>query len=160
MSSGQKALNVLGIIVAWILSIILVVLLFVSPLLLSTLSVVTPENLKKTVTSIEIPDLIGAMEIEGIDSENDQLQELLSSNAVQEAYEAYMDGFFGVLEGDSSKVALTEEKLQEIVHNNIDELYEIVAAESPDLADLPEEEAKKAVETMLSEGISELTALY
>ena len=57
MSSGQKALNVLGIIVAWILSIILVVLLFVSPLLLSTLSVVTPENLKKTVTSIEIPDL-------------------------------------------------------------------------------------------------------
>lgn len=158
MSSGQKALNVLGIIVAWILSIILVVLLFISPVLLSTLSVVTPENLKKTVTSIEIPDLIGAMEIESIDSENDQLQELLSSNAVQEAYEAYMDGVFGVLEGDSSKVTLTEEKLQEIVHNNIDELYEIVAAESPDLADLPEEEAKEAVETMLSESMSELMA--
>ena len=158
MSGGMKALNVLGIIVAWILSIILVVLLFISPVLLSTLSVVTPENLKKTVTSIEIPDLIDAMDIEGIDSENDQLQELLSSNAVQEAYEAYMDGVFGVLEGDSSKVALTEEKLQEIVHNNIDELYEIVAAESPDLADLPEEEAKKAVETMLSESMSELMA--
>ena len=158
MSGGMKALNVLGIIVAWILSIILVVLLFVSPVLLSTLSVVTPDNLQKTVTSIEIPDLIDAMEIEGIDSENDQLQELLSTDAVQEVYEAYVSDIFGALDGDVPQTSLTEEKLQEIVHNNIDELYEIVAAESPDLADLPEEEAKKAVETMLSESMSELMA--
>ncbi len=158
MSAGKKTLNVFGIIFAWILSIILVLLLFVSPVFLSTLSVVTPENLQKTVTSIEIPDLIEAMAIEGIDGENEQLMELLTTDAVQEVYEVYVDGIFGVLEGDTSQAALTEEKLQEIIHNNIDELYEFVAAESPDLADIPEEEAKQAVETMLSEGISELTA--
>lgn len=158
MSAGKKTLNVFGIIFAWILSIILVLLLFVSPVFLSTLSVVTPENLQKTVTSIEIPDLIEAMAIEGIDGENEQLMELLTTDAVQEVYEVYVDGIFGVLEGDTSQAALTEEKLQEIIHNNIDELYEFVVAESPDLADIPEEEAKKAVETMLSEGISELTA--
>ena len=156
MSDGMKVLNVLGIIFAWILSIALVLMLFVSPILMSSLSVVTPENLKDMVLDVDITDLVEAMEIEGMTGEEEQLAELLSTDAVQEIYEVYVSGMFGALDGDLPQTSLSEEKLEDIIHDNIDELYELAVEESPELADLPEEEAKDAIEDMISVSLEEV----
>lgn len=156
MSDGMKVLNVLGIIFAWILSIVLVLMLFVSPILMSSLSVVTPENLKDMVLDVDITDLVEAMEIEGMTGEEEQFAELLSTDAVQEIYEVYVSGMFGALDGDLSQTSLTAEKLEDIIHDNIDELYEFAVEESPELADLPEEEAKDAIEDMISVSLAEV----
>lgn len=50
MSKGKKTLNVFGIIVAWLLSLVLVVMLIVSPLVMSVLSLLKPETITKVIT--------------------------------------------------------------------------------------------------------------
>lgn len=158
MSTGKKVLNVLGIILAWFLSITLVLLLFVSPVFLSAMSVVKPRELVDAVTDIEIPQIVAALGEDILDTENEQIMEFLSTDAVQELFETYVTGVLGVLEGEAPQEILTEEKIWEIVHTNIDELYAIIVKEAPELAALPEEEAKQQVETLLCSSLLELTA--
>ena len=52
MSVAKKILNVLGIIVAWLLSILLVVMLVVTPIVFSTLSLLDAKTITKAFTSV------------------------------------------------------------------------------------------------------------
>ena len=151
MSTGMKVLNVFGIIFAWILSIALVITLFVAPVTLSALSNVKPEKIVDTMSEMDVSDSF--LEIE---TEDEQLKELLSTDTVQELYETYVGGLSGIFEEEPVQNMLTEEKINEIIHNNIDELYQIYIEMEPDAATIPVEEAKQKAEEVFSEGVSEL----
>lgn len=154
MSTGMKVLNVFGIILAWFLSIALVITLFVAPVVLSALSTVKPEKIVDTMGNMEVSEFADAfLEIE---TEDEQLKELLSSDTVQELYETYVSGLTGIFEDEPVQNMLTEEKINEIIHNNIDELYEIYIQMEPDAATIPAEEAKQKAEEVFAEGVSEL----
>lgn len=158
MSTGKKVLNIFGIIFAWLLSITLVILLFVAPMLMSTMSTITPKNLVHTVQNIALPEFISALGDDVIDPENQQLAALLATDAAQELYETYIASVLGVLDSDLPQEALTEEKLQDIVHRHIDELYTVFLSEYPELANFSEAEAKQQLEAALVAGFHELTA--
>lgn len=154
MSTGMKVLNVFGIIFAWILSIALVITLFVAPVTLSALSTVKPEKIVDTMSEMDVSDFADSfLEIE---TEDEQLKELLSTDTVQELYETYVGGLSGIFEEEPVQNMLTEEKINEIIHNNIDELYQIYIEMEPDAATIPVEEAKQKAEEVFSEGVSEL----
>lgn len=157
MSTGKKVLNVFGIIFAWILSIVLVIVLFVSPITLSAMSVATPKNLAQIVRGIELPQLLEIAGEDLIDPENEEMAALLSTNTVQELYDIYMTNVLSILDSDIVPEALTEEKLQDIAHRNIDEFYQMALSEMPDLGLLPEEEAKQKLEAELVDGLKEMT---
>lgn len=147
MSTGKKVLNVFGIIIAWILSIILVLLLFVTPITLSTLSLVKPKELCETIKDVDLSQIIELMELELPDEQSQQVMELFRSDAVQELYETYIDSVFAALDSNMPQVALDEAKIQQIVRDNIDELYSFALNSIPDVKDYPEAEAKALLES-------------
>lgn len=149
MSTGKKVLNVFGIIIAWILSIILVLLLFVTPITLSTLSLVKPKELCETIKDVDLSQIIELMELELPDEQSQQVMELFRSDAVQELYETYIDSVFAALDSNMPQVALDEAKIQQIVRDNIDELYSFALNSIPDVKDYPEAEAKALLESYM-----------
>ena len=155
MSSGKKVLNVLGIIMAWILSIALILTLVVSPALLSALSTVNPDKIFDTVRDLDISQVLEMMD-DGVDADSESLQELLATNTILELFDIYLEDLANGFDNPSAQKLLTEEKIKEVVHNNVDEFYEITKQESADLALLPEAEAKEQVEKMVVESLVEL----
>lgn len=154
MNIVKKVLNVLGIIIAWFLSFAIIVLLFASPILMSAFSVAKPEQIIDSLQNIELRDAVLAMD--AIDSDNEQLVQLLSTNAAQEMYNAYISGMIGIFDPTQEQNPLTGEKIAQIVHDNIDELYTIVCETVPEISGLPVEEGKQQVETMFTQSISEV----
>lgn len=154
MSTGKKILNVFGIIFAWILSIVLVIVLYCSPILMSALSTVKPEKIVDTLSNLEISQLVDSFD--DIDAENEEFKKFISTDVFQEIYESYINGLSGVFGGEPTENRLTEERIKEIVHNHIDELYQISLEEEADLAQLPETEAKKQIEELFSETMIDL----
>ncbi len=157
MSTGKKVLNVFGIIFAWILSIVLVVVLFVTPMTLSAMSVATPKNLAQIVRGIELPQFLEIIGEDLLGKENEEMASLLSTNTIQEIYDIYMTNILSILDSDITPEALTEEKLQDIAHRNIDEFYQMALEQTPELGSLPEEEAKQQLEAAIVEGLKEMT---
>lgn len=154
MSTGMKVLNVFGVIFAWLLSIVLVLTLFVAPVTLSALSTIKPEKIVDTMGEMDVSDFADSF-LE-IDTEDEQLKEFLSTDTVQELYETYVSGLTGIFEEEPVQNMLTEEKINEIIHNNIDELYQIYIEMEPEMGTIPVEEAKQKAEEVFSEGVSEL----
>ena len=155
MSTGKKVLNVFGIIIAWFLSIALVILLFVTPIVLSSLSLVKPRELCETIKDVDLSQIIELMELELPDEESQQVMELFRSDAVQELYEAYIDSVFAALDNDMPQVALDEAKIQQIVRDHMDELYSFALNAIPDMKDYPETEAKALLESYLINAFQE-----
>lgn len=147
MSTGKKVLIVFGIIIAWFLSITLVILLFVTPITLSTLSLVKPKELCETIKDVDLSQIIELMDLELPDDESQQIMELFRSDAVQELYETYIDSVFAALDSNMPQVALDEAKIQQIVRDHIDELYSFALNLIPDVKDYPEAEAKALLES-------------
>lgn len=160
MSTGKKVLNVFGIIFAWILSILLVILLYVSPVLLSSISALKPSKLADMAAGLKIAEIAPLMGDGTVDPDNEEMMAFLSTNAMQEVYEIYVRAVFGVLDGADTQEVLSEEQLRQIVHTNIDELYEIMKEQSPEISQIPEEDGKKMVEALFSSAMLELTTEF
>ena len=156
MSTGKKVLNIFGIIFAWILSIILVVILFVTPLTMSALNTVTPKNMVQTLSRIELSQFMDTLGDDLGLSDDPMIAAFVNTNTAQELYEAYLNNFLSILDSDIAAESLTDEKLQEIVSQNIDELYQISLQQEPDLGKLPEEEAKKQLEPAMVESLRQI----
>lgn len=156
MSTGKKVLNIFGIIFAWILSIVLVVILFVTPLTMSALNTVTPKNMVQTLSRIELSQFMDTLGDDLGLSEDPMIAAFVNTNTAQELYEAYLNNFLSILDSDITEESLTDEKLQDIVNRNIDELYQISLQQEPDLGKLPEEEAKKQLEPAMVESLRQI----
>lgn len=137
MNIAKKVLNVFGIIIAWILSLVLVLMLIISPILQTTLSLLNPE----TITQVFAGALTG-MATDGPSSQQkvDEVQggELvfLSDGTTQES-EGQNNGFdlsqFG-LEGLLGDTQLKQEDLEAIISSDV--AKEILGAYTEDLANV------------------------
>lgn len=156
MSTGKKILNVFGIIFAWILSILLVVILYCAPILMSALSTIKPEKIVDTLGNLEISEFVESFD--GVDTDNEEFAKFISTDVFQEIYKNYVSGLSGIFGGEPTENLLSEEKIKEIVHNHIDELYQMSLEEEPDLAKLPVAEAKQEIEELFSETMIDLVA--
>ncbi len=163
MNIAKKVLNVFGIIIAWILSIVLVLMLIISPILQTTLSLLNPE----TITQVFAGALTG-MTTDGPSSQQkvDEVQggELvfLSDGTTQES-EGQNNGFdlsqFG-LEGLLGDTQLKQEDLEAIISSDV--AKEILGAYTEDLAnvisgktDVSEFDAQK-LKNIINENIDEI----
>ena len=122
MSTGKQVLNVLGIIMAWLLSISLVLLLFLAPTFLSAVSSIKPKALMDSAKKMDISQAVSMIMVadDGEGTMNPQIADLLSTNTVQELYNRYIESVFAVFDKDLPQVILDEAAVRDIVHRNID----------------------------------------
>lgn len=108
MNGAKKAFNILGIVLAWLLSVALVVLLVVTPVVFSALSLLSTDTITKAVaqnlgSSAEAPEQTGEVQIVQLSdtaeentsgsadmSEFGELDKLFGDNISQESMEAIL----------------------------------------------------------------------
>lgn len=180
----KKTLNVLGIIVAWLLSIVLVLMLLVTPIVFSALSLLNAQTVTKVVTDVfagsqqaqpsaenaEIvtlsnttqsvaaedtgEDLLAGMFGDSVSQE--QLSAILSSNAAKELLEAYTGDLTNAITGGNQAAAFNADKLKSIVNDNIDEIVQVLQANIPECANMSAEELKNNIQKAVNENAEEI----
>lgn len=189
----MKVLNVFGIILAWLLSIALVLLLIAAPVTFSALSLLDTENISEAVTDglsapsaavpqakksygiaslsaqkglpVEIPsadkilgDLdLGALEdILGGEIGTDTVNKIISSDAAKEIVEAYVGDVVDALTGEGGAPRLDEEKLIQVVEDNIEEIAEIVQEVAPEFSESSITEIKNEIKKAIRENAGKI----
>lgn len=182
----MKALNVFGIIFAWILSIALVVMLVAAPLALSTLSLLDTENIVEMVSSAILDNKSAAAQekivlqnlsaetetateaktenaagdilqgLLGDDVSEEMLNKILTSDAMSELLGAYTEDFANVVAGKNKEKEFTPELLVKVVQENLDEIVEIVEASGTPLTDEEKQQLKTQIGTAVEEKAEEI----
>ncbi len=179
----KKTLNVLGIITAWLLSIVLVVMLLVTPMVFSSLSLLNAQTITKAVTDIftagqesqpsaesgEIvtlsnttqsaaedagKDLLAGMFGDAVSQE--QIGAIMSSKAARELLEAYTGDLTNAITGGNQEANFTAGKLKSIVNDNIDEIVQILQTNIPECAEMDTTELKSSILKAVDEGAEEI----
>ena len=154
MTIGKKVLNGFGIFFGIILSIVLVLNLIVAPLVLSTLSMVTPKTLTKALTSIDVSQFL---DIDEQDQESQAVSALLSSNAAKKVIELYAADVINSLSAKPGEAQLTADVFKGIIEENIDEIVNVVKLTSAD-SEITDEEIKQQIQESLSNNAEEIFA--
>ena len=123
----MKALNVFGIIFAWILSIALVVMLVAAPLALSTLSLLDTENIVEMASSAILDNNKSAAAQEKVVLQNLSAE---TETVVEEKPENAAGGILQVLLGDD----VSEEMLNKVLTS--DAMTELLGAYTEDFANV------------------------
>lgn len=180
----KKTLNVLGIIMAWLLSIVLVVMLIATPIVFSMLSLLNAQTITKVITDVftaeEAPqpsaeivkvvtlsettqpagaedvgkDLLTGMFGDKISQE--QIGAILSSKAAKELIETYTGDLTNAITGSNQPAQFNAEKLKSIVNDNIDELIQVLQANIPECANMDAAELKSNILKAVDEGAEEI----
>ena len=180
----KKTLNVLGIIVAWLLSIVLVLMLLVTPIIFSALSLLNGQTIAKVVTDVftagqeaqpsaetaEIvtlsnttqsaaaedagKDLLAGMFGDSVSQE--QMSAIMSSNAVKELIEAYTGDLTNAITGGNQAAAFNADKIKSIVNENIDEIVQVLQANVPECANMSAEELKNNIQKTVNENAEQI----
>lgn len=180
----KKTLNVLGIIVAWLLSIVLVLMLLVTPIIFSALSLLNGQTIAKVVTDVftagqeaqpsaetaEIvtlsnttqsaaaedagKDLLAGMFGDSVSQE--QMSAIMSSNAVKELIEAYTGDLTNAITGGNQAAAFNADKIKSIVNENIDEIVQVLQANVPECANMSAEELKNNIQKAVNENAEQI----
>ena len=191
----MKVLNVFGIILAWILSIALVVMLIAAPLLLSALSVLEPENIidvvtegltesqesaaadlqqeyvleKVSVTSQQtalaqkVLEALDLKEIETIVGEKidaEVVAKVMTSDAATEIFEVYAKDVANALTGGSGNAQFTAQKLEKIVHDNMDEIVEAIEEAGVTLSESQKQKLKSEIVKAVQKNADKIIGLF
>ncbi len=154
MTTGKKVLNGFGIFFGIILSIVLVLNLIVAPILLSTLSLVTPKTITNALENIDATQFL---DISEQDAESEAISSLLSSKAAKEVISLYATDVINSLGSKPAEAQLTADALKTIIEENIDEIVNIVKLSADD-ADITDEQIKQQIETTIADGADEILA--
>jgi len=154
MTTGKKVLNGFGIFFGIILSIVLVLNLIVAPILLSTLSLVTPKTITNALENIDATQFL---DISEQDAESEAISSLLSSKAAKEVISLYATDVINSLGSKPAEAQLTADALKTIIEENIDEIVNIVKLSAGD-ADITDEQIKQQIETTIADGADEILA--
>lgn len=154
MTTGKKVLNGFGIFFGIILSIVLVLNLIVAPILLSTLSLVTPKTITNALENIDATQFL---DISEQDAESEAISSLLSSKAAKEVISLYATDVINSLGSKPAEVKLTADALKTIIEENIDEIVNIVKLSAGD-EDITDEQIKQQIETTIADGADEILA--
>ncbi|MBQ8822420.1 MAG: hypothetical protein IJZ82_07230 [Lachnospiraceae bacterium] len=151
MDVFKKIMNVLGIFLAIIVSLVLAVVLIATPVVSGAASFFEAENLSKIVRSLDFNELLlGNGQLEQQLGEYGPLLDAISETAVlEDVVDLYVEDVMNALEGSGEK-HLTVEAVKEIMVAHMDEIMPIVKSQMGDVASLlPEEEIEKYVVTYL-----------
>ena len=177
----KKPLDTLGAIAAWLLSMVLVVTLLVTPILFSTLSLLNANTVTKVVSGllttgqdeqkpqVEAPQIqklsnvtktadtaedVGKDVLSDLFGDNltpDQVSAILNSKAAKELIEAYTEDLTGAFAGSDQAASLNAEKVKSIVNENIDDIVEVLQKNVPELAGKSAEELKQEITKTVNE---------
>lgn len=180
----EKTLNVLGIIIAWVMSVVLVVMLVVTPFVFSALSLLSSQTIAKAVTDVitagleaqptaekvEIvtlsnttqsaaaenmgKDILAGMFGDSVSQE--QLNAIMSSDAAKELIEAYVFDLTNAITGENKKASFTAEKIKSVVNDNMDEIVQVLRENVPECANMSVDELKSNIQKAVDEGAKEI----
>lgn len=181
MKVFKGIMNVLCIILTVFVALAMLVLLFVTPLVSSTLDVINPDKLTKIVTDILTTTDSGASGGSSSSSSGsalsgdmgaglkdyilgeygeyiteDALDDILNSKAVQEVIGAYAEDVTNALTGTEAEAKFNAETIKQIVNDNMDEIVDILQEVSPELAETDREEIKSTIQTAVDENVEEI----
>lgn len=182
----KKTLNVLGIVVAWILSIVLVLMLLVTPIVFSALSLLNGQTIAKVVTdvftvgqearssaeSVEIVTLsnttqsaaaedVGKDMLTGMFGDSvsqEQIGAIMSSNAVKELIEAYTGDLTNAITGSNQQAQFNAEKLKSIVNDNIDDIVQVLQTNIPECANMDVAELRSTILKAVNENAEQIVS--
>lgn len=156
----KKTLNVLGIIVSALLSIVLVLTLMVSPLLMSTLSLLNPHTLVDAVTKVDMENIVTAIaEDNGAEMDPQQAKQisnLLSTNAAKKIMKTYTGYVIDTLTGKTDTQGLTEEMLRQIVSEHQDEIVQALRDSGDAYATMSDQELRDNIQKTMDESAGEI----
>lgn len=181
----KKALNIVGIFFAWILSFLLVFMLITAPLILSTLSLINADTITNAITDsltagrsqqepqagaeAELVRLSNVSEAQtsanvqdilagmfGDDIPTEQLEAILSSNVVKEFIESYTEDLTAAFVDGAESGQFNAEKIKAIVNDNMDEIVDILQEFVPEYANMDEAELIANIQKALDEGAEAL----
>ncbi|MBQ8813189.1 MAG: hypothetical protein IJZ85_01645 [Lachnospiraceae bacterium] len=156
MKALKVIANIFGVLIALVLSLILTVFLIASPVISAATSFMQSDTLRKVVKNIDYTEMVMANEElaaslseSGIDGA--MLESLLDTEMVEEILTVYVDSVFAVLEGEADRITLTEETINKIIQEHIDELLPIVKAYIGDQYPITDEMLKPMVSEMMED---------
>lgn len=178
----KKVLNVFGIIFAWILSITLVLMLFVTPMLLSTLSMLSVDTITQVVSQSFVPsaeekpanngavmvtlsdttggnaNVSGSMSdmLQQAGLSEDMVNKILSSQAAKDLINTYMEDVTNAITGNGDEVQFNAERVKQIVNDNIDEIVGILQDVSPEYANMDAEEIKGKLMDIIDQNVDQI----
>ena len=180
----NKTWNVLGMIMAWLLSIVLVVMLIATPIVFSALSLLNADTITKVVsgvltagadsepsaedwkvtrlsnTTVEAPSAdVGTNVLEGLFGDQvtqEQMDKILSSNLVKEFVKTYTDDLADAFTDGGKGPQLNAEKVKSIVNDNIDEVVDILQEVVPECAQMDRSELKANIQKAVDEGAEQI----
>lgn len=131
MKSSKKVINILGVIGAVLFSILLVILLVLTPVVSAGTSFFRAKNIHKVITSVDYSQIImfklGEESTEEIPAlGNELMNQLMETEMMKEIVEMCVDNVFKVIEGDSDEENITADEIMTVADRHIDELKEIL----------------------------------
>ena len=144
MKVFKTIMNVFGIIAASFLSLLLVVVLVVTPMVSAVSSFFQGENIHKLLTSIDFSKMVTSEikvteegELPQVGSEI--INQLLETEMMKEIVEICVDKIFAVMDGTGEKDGITAEEIMVVAENHLDELAAILKSFIGDSIPLTEE---------------------
>lgn len=125
---AKKIINVFGILLAVVLSLLLLVFAIAAPVTAAATSLVQKDTLQGIVDSIDYNELLPGLVPEGQMSPQDEelILQLLETEFISEVTSLYMDDLLAQLDGSTEPPSLTVETLQELAEEHTDELVPIL----------------------------------
>jgi len=180
----NKTWNVLGIIMAWLLSIVLVLMLIATPIVFSALSLLNADTITKVVsgaltagadsqpsaeswqvtrlsnTTAETPSAdAGKNVLEGLFGDQltqEQMDKILSSKLVKDFVKTYTDDLVDAFADGGKGPQLNAEKVKSIVNDHIDEIVDILQEVVPECAQMDRAELKANIQKAVEEGAEQI----
>jgi hypothetical protein len=132
----KKVLNVFGIILSVIFSIVLVPVLVATPIVSALSGFTQAETIQEVVASVDYGEIIDtaimaadpgmADELEDMGISGDAVQDLMETETVGEVLDLYVEDMFSTLDGESSEISFDEDTIQDIISANKEELLPFV----------------------------------
>lgn len=152
----KTVFNILGCIIAFFLSIILICNLLLLPILQGVTGLLQPRVLEAIIEEIDpeslltaAPDLTQALVESGINEE--AARALLESGVVAEVLQSVAGDALKALQGEFVQPSLTQDALKELVHQHREELLEVVLLMAPPELSLNMEGANLLLDQLVTE---------
>lgn len=184
----NKPLEIFCTIMAWLLSIVLVATLIVTPALFSFLSLLSTDTITKVVSGVvaeeqeksafyaqtvqvvtlSAGEKTSAGEKVGEDALRDifgdkltaeQIQAVMSSKAAKELIDAYTEDLTNAFSGKDEKANFTARKLKRVVDDHIDEIVDILRDIDPECADMERSELRSKIRQQVDEHAEEIVEM-
>lgn len=153
MTTGQKILNVFGVLAAIPLSLILLAWLICAPMLASAASMVRPDHLRSVAESLDFSALM-----EGVEGDI-ATEALVKTETMGELVGMYVEDVLAQTEGSAPGTVLNEASVRATVEAHMDELIvmlRLVAEQEGVTEPITDEMARQLIQQILDENLTDI----